>query len=254
MTTIKTGSSKDCLMHFFDNNDDAVEILVDFLKVGQKPVRNWKELRKEPRGLIIIKIRYLLEKLGYEIIELSKLTRSIRQFGKLVSFGYVDINVAYKEIGIDRAGRLLDVLHGEKTLQPDRLFKIREIVARHKEDLENIANACEKPHNNFTDKAPQKPAKVSDNRTDQETVFLLSALKSITNLLSPRLDTLLFDDVSAEQRRQFRNTATGALIFNLANEFDICVFRLNALCSEETRKRHLEELNRIRLAEKEEKR
>lgn len=226
-------NTRACLLEYLSASGGNYKEVVDFFGFKRKTIRSWVSGQFMPKGFALLKLRYFLMSKGYYVAELENLETPIKKLGALIAFGKIDLDYAHRAIGLDRVDRLVSLLLGKIKTSAERM-RVVELLSSEREVLDSSAAdiiAVEEPG-------------------DKETIPLLRALKLISGLLNPRLDALLSDNVPAEQRRQFRDTATGALIFDLANEFDICVFRLNALCSEETRKRHLSELNRIRLAER----
>ena len=70
---------------------------------------------------------------------------------------------------------------------------------------------------------------------EDEVIGLLDKMARLIEELTPHLNHILSDAVTADQRRLFRDRAGKARVFDLSNEIFRFSQRMNALCSEKSR-------------------
>lgn len=70
---------------------------------------------------------------------------------------------------------------------------------------------------------------------EDEVIGLLDKMAGVIEELTPHLDRLLSDAVTADQRRLFRDRAGTARVFDFSNAIYSLNLRMNALCSEKSR-------------------
>jgi hypothetical protein len=83
--------------------------------------------------------------------------------------------------------------------------------------------------------APQTQKIGFGNNVESGVIALLDKLADLMTLLAPRLDYLLSDSLTPEQRYAFRDLAGPQRIFYLANRIYRLNQSMNALCSEKAR-------------------
>jgi hypothetical protein len=71
---------------------------------------------------------------------------------------------------------------------------------------------------------------------EDEVIGMLDRLAGVIEELTPHLDHILSDAVTANQRRIFRDQAGKARTFDLSNNIHRFNQRMNALCSETARR------------------
>ncbi|HRY52459.1 MAG TPA: hypothetical protein P5089_01255 [Candidatus Portnoybacteria bacterium] len=240
------GTTKECFWHYLSElsekgkeSEDSRKFFIDFLGSSQRTISDWLAHKYLPHGFVLIKLRYLLEKEGYQIHELGKLSPSIRDLGWLIAFGHLDANQVYQAIGVDSCNRLYSVLHGQRGISKERMLKVEQIVATHREliELTKTSNALQNQSVQI-EKIEEKKENIKSVPNwpiEQEMTSLLKALESNIFLLLPRLEYILSPIVPVAQRQKIRDFAGRQLLFDLSNKLDYCVTLLNAACSEKTR-------------------
>jgi hypothetical protein len=200
---------------------NSLKPMADFLGVGPRTIQRWWIGKSQPLGLVLVKLRYFLEKCGYEIQEFSHLDQVVYDLGRLIAFGQLNYEEISRQFGYTDHAELLQVLHGMHNFSDVKQRLAVEICATVKQKMQLNQIPIKQNESNSI-------SSISEN----EALCLLRSIFEQTSVLLPRLEALVSDKVSPDQRRQFREKAGKSLPFDLANRFHRV---LNALCSERAR-------------------
>ncbi|MFC1598390.1 hypothetical protein ACFL2U_00015 [Patescibacteria group bacterium] len=222
---------------------------------------SWRRKKNTPKGLVLIKIRYFLEKEGYQVTELKAMQKLVYDLGKLISYNILQSEEVATYLGYTAKSALWDLLHGNRGLLKDKAEKIKVLIKQNKEALTALNNLNDQQSINTApniDTAPNigigpnidtgpsqkkvppaKKKRLSAEQEEespllQESIALLTSLKGITAVLTPRLKQIL-ETLTVEQRRELRKLAGRSLIFDLSNDVFAMNNLLGALCSEKAR-------------------
>jgi hypothetical protein len=203
----------------------AREELINFVKISDRAYREWQSGSAFPNGLRLIKLFYFLELKGYRISELEELDDDTRNFGRLIAFNIVSLEEAQKELGYN-SGQMFAALRGEHKTHPERRKLIETFSHVYDQELQKLPKPESKTKPTSTKEVPV---------TVNEVYLLLRGLDGLVSLLIPRLEKMLDDEFTPEERRKFREEMTPKFIFDLSNRFHKSNSLLNALCSEKAR-------------------
>ncbi len=247
----KVGTTAECFAHFADaHRPESVKIICVFTQVPSKTVQDWM-YNKGFRGvgLNLIKLRYMLELAGYDVIELRHIPETNKNMGRAIAYGLLTLEelvpIYRFSNGVQPFNQLLRVLLGKGSVVNERMAHVRdyeqqllprlqerrnEVLTRQPELTVNIESSSD------TRKVADEPnqhaeaPRISSLRPTQvgEHDLLIDAAAGLVNTLLPLADLLLSDAYSAEDRSRLRERAGGDGIFKLAN-------RLNRLCGEKAR-------------------
>jgi hypothetical protein len=233
------GSTDACLAHFgeaaFDG--DKREALASFCDVKADPtVRRWlsKASPVKPAGAPLIKVRYYLEHLGYQVTELRSLPEPIRDLGRLIAFGVVTFEDVMEAIDIPKTksgSQLYTILHGDQGVSDDRMRKITAFVKEYRQYLsEALAKAPKLNYLNGgvmrrdTTPRPASQLPAGAPRQAEKTELAAAAVAhAITSLHA--LLRLAETHLNLEGREQVRRIAGNRVVFETSN-------MLQGLCSE----------------------
>jgi hypothetical protein len=230
------GTTLECLEHYLktlpwgtNRCGEEKKPLVEFVGITTGSVRRWLTKESIPKGMRLVKLRYFLESKGYEVTELAKIQEPIKSLGRLIAFGKIDIREVSLKVGYPGIDELFQVLHGN-----------HGVPLAKKKALELI---CEK----FEETIPKQPIGVIEiieekkfeklplDADSRELLGFLNCIDALYDLLEPRLEEFLSDNVSSEKRQEFRQKAGRKLVFDLANRCHSITSMLNSLCSEKSR-------------------
>lgn len=238
------GSTADCLKHYLGKlpwgNKGSAEArmpMADFLGITPTSIQRWAVGGTKPKGLALVKLRYYLEKQGYRITELEELQNPIRVLGKLIAVGEITCEEVLKQLKIPNNDELLRILHGNRGLSSERMVAIARICVDHPLEVQEAPGA---PTGSLLSHAialqAEARGKITD-RVEEDVLHLLDSLNGLCSLLAPRLEHMLSNGFTSEQRQAFRDRAGRHRVFDMANRFYALNKQLNALCSETTREK-----------------
>ena len=238
---ILTGSTADCLRHYLKQLPwgtreiaEARQPLVDSVGVDPNSIRRWFVEPSMPVGLALVKLRYFLETIGYQVTDLDALEQPVRHLGKLISLGVVDVETASDQIGFSEVSKLFRLLHGNSGLSEERRPAVEEICSKHPLEKALVTPRAVASVEHPIPLLPTEHEKGAISVEDD--VFnLLVSLNGLSALLTPRLEHMLSNGFTSAQRQAFRDRAGQGLVFKLSNRFYALNKLLNALCSEKAR-------------------
>jgi hypothetical protein len=156
---IASGTIVECYEHLATDGkatEDHLKKLTAWIGVVWHPTgRDWFLGRQFPKGMLLIKLAYYLEQVGFGIEELMALDAETRLFGRMMAFGLLDLNCALDTLGYSRRNgeAVLGVILRGKTMMPGSHGLLSEYAKSHKEKL---AEALEQFRSN-TAIPPLKP-------------------------------------------------------------------------------------------------
>lgn len=136
MITIR-GSTEECLAHYLQqlpssitrNGITARKPIVRYCRCTPKTIHKWST-GTVPVGMMLVRVRYFLAALGYEVEDLMDLSDEIRNFGKLIADGRLDEMTLRARLNYRDDHAILSMLHGSRKPTPDRLEIIKQIVGQ----------------------------------------------------------------------------------------------------------------------------
>jgi len=236
------GSAMDCLKHYLEqlpwgdqSSTEARKPMADFLGINSDSIRRWFTGDTQPKGLVLVKLRYFLEDQGYRIEELEGLQPLARQLGRLISNGVISYEETAKELGFTEVSDILRALHAKAPFSSKQMAGIARICAEHPLEVQETTSA---PAIALLSRAValqgQARSAIRD-RVEEDIIHLLDGLNGLCAVLEPRLEHMLSDGFTPEQRQAFREKAGRHRVFDMANRFYRLNKQLNALCSEKAR-------------------
>ena len=234
----KQGTTGYCLREYlsgivWNNKSTTAQCreIVDFTSVSRGTIRRWYTGESKPKGLVLVKVRFFLEDQGYRIRGFQFADDRLKILGRMIAENKLDLNQVSTELGFTRGQELLRVLHGNAFTSNEKMTRIENLIR---------SNGQQPAPTTVISKVNQK----SELKVFDEVLVLFNSLDGLVTLLDHRLDSILSDQFSAEERQVFREKATPDRLFLLANRFYALNRRMNGLCSEKAREHHLTERKR----------
>lgn len=244
MTAIE-GRARECLRHYLSGLPweeagcvEARKPIIEFIGVNSDTVRSWHTGQFFPIGLALIKTYYFLEKEGYRVSELEALGEVTYNLGKLMAFNVIDCEDVALQLDLTARGKIFLFLRGERCFSPEREGKAKIILNLYKDELDGLPKRL-LPEKAVKEKKVERVQEKSEELVEVKELFnLLVSLNGLTEVLLPRLELVLSERFSPEERRVIRERAGRKLVFDLSNKLH-GVYKaykvLNALCSEKAR-------------------
>jgi hypothetical protein len=197
--------------------------------------RRWIAETVRPAGTHLIQLMYLMEFLGYQVEEISRLDDSIKRLGRLFAFGVVDVETILTKCSITRAN-FLNIFEAKSGTQRVVLEKARELAELHESKLadaqrpyeslvpmekKSLEESHEEPDGEDVSKEPSEELGEDLNQS-------INTLAGLLKLILPLAEQLVREG-SMSDRRLLRQLAGDGTVFQLSNA-------LTSLCSETARK------------------
>lgn len=251
MNAIFTGTTAECLVHLAQatkvDHFAKRKVIASFAGVGDSTVYRWFRGVMQPVGEPLLRLRFYMEFLGYNVQELQALNPPVRDTARLFAFGITTLSeiaqlVGYSE-GRGGTDTLLAVFRGTHGVSKQRLEQFTSFVELYGEQLPEKKRATQKIQLNGTaraeadvDQAPVRPTVVqtlrpASQKPPSSREALIESLAGSVKALIPLARAISSDDFTAEDRARVRELAGGDGVFTLAN-------LLYRLCGERARKMH----------------
>lgn len=261
---IMKGTTTDCLNHYFStlppagtrNVSEFRKPLADFTGAGVRTVERWALQNQPPIGANLIKVRFFLKMMGYEVYELADLASNYPinyRLAELVGFGLFDHAKDIYKLEFTDHNSVLRLCHGWTNTSKDREKKINALYSDAQEMLRELKDVwIEKARgsrghqvdeskgesmtvaelNAIAEKIPSPKVtlmEVEDLPTSsfEKRKFLESIAHLVKGLL-PLAELIASNKFTSDDRRLLRELAMGSGVFRLSNA-------LNKLCGEKAR-------------------
>lgn len=238
------GSTKECFTHLVkgmgDNLLSSRKLIASFTGVLDSTVARWIKDSVAPKGESLLRLRFYLEFLGYNVEELLELNPLIRNAARLCAFQVETLTtvahlVGYPE-GRNGIDGLIAVFRGTRSMSEKRLQHLASFVELYSDQLKGKQQATQKvevmPHKQITPEVPKRPliSRMSRQPLEAREAIIASIAYSVLALI-PLAVIISSDTYTAADRKQVRERAGGDGVFKLAN-------LLYRLCGERTRTIH----------------
>lgn len=110
--------------------------IAEFCGVDAIAVRRWLNGDTEPLGEQRVKLMCCLDSIGYRVIELERMDKTLRGFGELIGFGLLSIQNADELLGYSEPRLLFRVLRGGAGTSQEKTQKMWDMWKSKKEELE----------------------------------------------------------------------------------------------------------------------
>ena len=213
--------------------------LKDFCNVGDAALGIWMRdpgKKKMPIGEPLLKLRFFLELMGYEVQELTELQPVIYRLASMIAFGAVTAADAQAYLGYTDHNAINRMVLGRGSALKDKLAKINELWDLHKDEVEQKRKSWSAAIGTgqyglaaATVHRVEQPEPLSGGtRRNGE----LEMLGHLILAMLPLAERVASDSCSAQDRRDLRQMVGNDGVFHLSTA-------LNALCGEEARKQVL---------------
>lgn len=243
-----SGTTEECIGHFTRNlgpkNLAERKTIAQFAGVNDDSVRRWLKGQMHPTGEPLVRLRFYLEFLGYEVAEVELLNPIVRNAARLFAFRVADLSEIAKLLGYadGRNGLddLLRMFRGGRGVSKKRLEHIQAFVDMYEDQLDARRNAVPKikVSNLRTKPTPtptplkelgslKRPGPIAENEHDA----VIKTFAGLATAILPLADLISSDSFTEEERARVRELAGGDGVFLLAN-------RLFRICGPRARQHH----------------
>lgn len=248
--SIFKGTTVDCLKHLGSklpkDRQDQIASIASFTDSSQRSVSGWLKEAPPPSGASLIRLRFYLALIGYEVSELASLSDSIRRVAKLFAFGVLSLSDISAHVGYvsgkNSEESLLTIFRGKRGVSKKKEETFKELFDAYSDQLSTREQAVEKivlesVGAEGVEKTPLLPValKVTAPRRlilgIRETLIESLALQVKGMIPSARL--IGSDEFTEEERAKVRALAGSDGVFILANA-------LYRMCGERSRAQHPE--------------
>ncbi len=246
------GNTMECLAHLekaiSDDHLAKREILATFVGVESANVRRWFNGTVKPAGEPLLRLRFYLEFLGYQVEEIQKLAPAVRDTARLLAFRVVSLSdivglVGYPE-GRGGTDSLLATLRGMRGVSEERLAHFVSLVELYRGQLPEKQRATRRvqlssvPRVSAEAEPPAvvrssvvQPLRPASRQAPGTHDALIESLAGSVKAMIPLARAISSDDFTPDERARLRELAGSDGVFTLAN-------LLYRLCGERARKIH----------------
>lgn len=247
MDVIFKGTTAECIQHLRDSiqgdSPAARRTIAAFAGVNEPSVRRWfAELNScLPVGEPLVKIRFYLEFLGYEVEELQSLHPIIRDAARIVAFGAASIEEAVAAVGYTEGrngtDNILRIFRGAHGVSKERLDHLSSFVDLYSDQLAeqkkmtqrvDLGDVGSLDEVQVEQKATPLPVRLAPQQSSGTRETLIEALAALVKATIPLAREISSDRFTPEERAKVRELTGGDGVFILANE-------LYRLCGERSR-------------------
>ncbi len=237
-----TGTVAECLKHYGDSIGDDFEARRVFAKLvgvsGDTP-RIWFKYSQAPVGMIQVRLRFILQKLGYDVVELRTIHPTIRQFAKHLAFELCPMEEAEKLLDIIKQS-IYRIILGSSGTMDEKIELMQLYVSEHEQQLVefeknlDVSGAISEPSPYISQeefdkiKAREEINLEFTSVTDDGKKIMVESFLGLIRAMRPIARFLSSDVVTAEEREIIRQKVGQYAIFDLKND-------LVKLCGERAR-------------------
>lgn len=237
MSALFAGTTDECLKHLERATKKdylgARKIIADFCGVGESTVYRWLKGGAKPVGEPLIRLRFYLEFLGYDVAELRSLAPEVRDAARLCGFSIASISEVAQLVGYagGRAGVdvLLTVFRGTAGASKEKLEEFKSFSKAYGEPFASKQKSTKKvqmlgvalPRAEHVPEVSPKAVAAAQSIlrpkpvSDRESV--IESLAGSVRAMIPLARLISSDEFSAEERARVRELSGTTHVFDLAN-------------------------------------
>ncbi len=115
---------------------EAKQQIADFCGTTVQAVGYWLSGEMFPQGETLLKLMCYLDMIGYRIIELERMQRTLRNFAELIGFGIFSVKEAVTMVGYKSSSSLYCVLRGEEGVRQSKKDIMWNVWKEKKDELQ----------------------------------------------------------------------------------------------------------------------
>jgi len=233
------GTTKECLYHYAENflppkgarnSSEAKVPMARFVGVIPETIVSWISDRNKPLGGPLLKLRFFLEAVGYDVIELRNLRGQVNYLlAEMLAYGNLTIQEAQEQLGLGKPDSVFRIAHGNSNTSSERAAKIRKMHG----DREAVMQAAKSqllkglgvPGEEQT--VSSTTTKVEREREEEVDDESMAILAHIVLAITPLLEKAV-TNTTKEQRNKLRKLIGDSGMFRLSKAS-------SRLCSEKAR-------------------
>ncbi len=244
---LEKGSTIECFRHYAThvlppkgarNSSTAKEPMARFIGVAPDAITGWLHRDTEPVGASLLKLRFFLDAVGYEVTELRVMQGTVNyMLAEMLAYDVVTTQEALELFGFSRPKTIYHLAFGKGGTSEGPASKIENHYWKSADALTQAKNAlreqlgrpleeallpAEVPAATTTRREPSPPKTVASGEEDS----LLELIANLVNTLTPHLERIV--GTNRGQRDRLRKLVGGDGMFRLS-------IASSKLCSEKAR-------------------
>lgn len=248
MNAIFKGNTQACIAHLRDAiQDDYLtkrHVVATFAGVGDDSVRRWFVDGSMPVGEALVRLRFYLEFLGYQVEEVQKLSQVIRDAARIYAFGVVSLSEVASACGFTEGRNgpdlVLRVFRGGCGISKHKQEQFTALAELYSDELAERKRATQKvlvgsvgqPEKVREDDKPTPlPVRLASQQPLGTHEALIESLAGLVEAMIPLAREISSDRFTPEERARVRELAGRDGVFTLAN-------LLYRMCGERSRSMH----------------
>lgn len=235
-----SGDTETCFKHLMSQKfkKDPFPSFAEFIRCEPRRI-SYKWMNDfTALGDNLLRLRYLLELLGYNVTELSKLDPVVRDLGRLYAYDIAMLDDIAEVLGYEAGGQTRKVLMGQRNVTEGRKAQAKKFVEDFAEltdskraELSMLRNlVIEEVSETTLSPAPASIRERSASKAVNAKEATIIAFAHGVQALIPLARLLMSDQFTAEDRKRMRDEAGGNGVFDLSN-------LMTGLCGEKARNR-----------------
>ncbi len=218
------GNTEACFQHFAK----AIEgpdfykkrgVLASFANVTEQTVSRWIGNNYMPAGEPLLRLRFYLDFVGYDVEEVRNLQPEIRDAARILAFRLVSIDEVCDLVGYGGDSRsaidtLLAVFRGVRNPSPEKLKQFASLAELYKEELdrkqretEKVVNGVHTGHHFGVTAAAQLPTTLKQRTTVESHLAIMDAFTASMRAILPLAEYVLSNSFTAEERDRIRSSS-----------------------------------------------
>lgn len=234
------GTTEQCFRHYISTLPpmgkkrvvEARRPLIDFVGVDPQTVTRWITGKIFPLGLSLLKLRFFLDSLGYQVDELENLKNTslpAYKLAKMIAHGVVKVSEATKKLDFADNDEIYRIVLRSSRTSSGRERLIEELWEKNKDKVQARPLRIPRLPIGLEPALPHVRAK------DQE----LEIAAHLILALRPLAERIASDEFTPEERKHLRELVKGDGVFHLSNA-------LNRLCGEKAREIEIKKNEELR--------
>ena len=216
-----SGNTGKCLAHLaraIKGRDfyEKRKIIAVFADVKDSTVHGWFSANQMPAGEPLIRLRFYLEFLGYDVEELCALHQTVRDAGRLYAFGIAPLSEVADLVGYSGGNAndsLVKVFRGARNVPQERLQQFASFVELYEKQLDekqrNTINVLVGTSDNHRSEKVSVPVRSRPRTIGESHAALIETLAASVKAMLPLAEYALSNSFTAEERQHVRDLADG---------------------------------------------
>lgn len=232
-----SGTTKECLYHYAENflppkgarnSSEAKVPMAKFIGVIPETIVSWISDRNKPLGGPLLKLRFFLDAVGYDVVELRGLHGSVNyMLAEMLAYGLLTNEQAVEQLGFNDGHSIFRIAHGNSNTSSERAVKIREMHEERSTAMQAAKNQLLKDLGISRKEQVVSTTTVVQREQEEIDDESMTSLAHFVLAITPLLEKAV-TNTTREQRNKLRKLTGDSGMFRLSKAS-------SRLCSEKAR-------------------